>query len=59
MELRIEYTEPFCDRMTFEDLERHNERVRDEVGIDCRVEDLDCPVVRSTEEEREARREGD
>lgn len=43
--------------MSFQHLERHDERIRDEVGIDGRVEHLHCTVVGSAEEEREARRE--
>lgn len=38
--------------MTLEDLEGNDERVREEVRVDGRVEDVDRTVVGSREEER-------
>jgi hypothetical protein len=41
MPFRVEYTKTLCDRVTLEDLERNDERICEEVGVDGRMEDMD------------------
>jgi len=57
--LGVEHTERFCHRVTLEYLERNDQRVGEEVGVDSRVENVDRSVVGSREEERVGGGEGD
>jgi len=50
--LGVENTERFSDRVTLEHLERNDQRVGEEVGVDSRVENVNRSVVGSREEER-------
>lgn len=52
MPLGIKYTKTLCNRVTLEDLEGNDERVREEVRVDGRVEDVDRTIVGCREEER-------
>ena len=50
--LDLEHTKPVAHLVSTQDLERHNERVRHEIVIHARMENLDRAIVAARREER-------
>ena len=53
MPLGLQHSQSIRDRVSLQHLEGYDERVREEVRVNCRVEDVDRTVIRGGEEEGE------